>query len=133
MGFSCPPSCWPCVKTKFCLDISGNHAKMLLSTTTLRVGMRLAVSRNLATTVVAPAQAATDPIQGLFAEKVKDYAKKKAAAGGKMPDASKETLDAIAMELEKVAAAYGGGAGVDMTKFPDFKFEEPTIEDVPLK
>ena len=114
------------------LDISGNQTKML-STTSLRVGLRLVASRNLATTVVAPAQAATDPIQQLFADKVKDYAKKKAAAGGKMPDASKETLDALAMELEKVSAAYGGGAGVDMTKFPEFKFAEPAVEDVPLK
>merc|ERR1712088_497334 len=114
------------------LDISGNQNKML-STTSLRVGLRLVASRNLATTVVAPAQAATDPIQQLFAEKVRDYAKKKAAAGGKMPDASKETLDALAMELEKVSAAYCGGAGVDMTKFPDFKFAEPAVEDVPLK
>ena len=47
-------------------------------------------------------QAATDPIQQLFADKVKEYAKKKAAAGGKLPDASKETEAAIAMELEKV-------------------------------
>ena len=47
-------------------------------------------------------QAATDPIQQLFADKVKEYAKKKAAAGGKLPDATKETEAAIAMELEKV-------------------------------
>merc|ERR1712098_820053 len=61
--------------------------------------------------------AATDPIQQMFADKVKEYAKKKAAAGGKLPDATKETEAAIAMELEKVAQAYGGGAGVDMSKF----------------
>ena len=48
-------------------------------------------------------QAATDPIQQMFADKVKEYAKKKAAAGGKLPDASKETEAAIAMELEKVS------------------------------
>ena len=47
-------------------------------------------------------QAATDPIQQMFADKVKEYAKKKAAAGGKLPDATKETEAAIAMELEKV-------------------------------
>ena len=48
-------------------------------------------------------QAATDPIQQMFADKVKEYAKKKAAAGGKLPDATKETEAAIAMELEKVS------------------------------
>merc|ERR1712213_73779 len=109
------------------------EASKMLSTTSLRMGLRLALTRNMATTTVLPAQAATDPIQQMFADKVKDYAKKKAAAGGKLPDASKETLDALAMELEKVSAAYGGGAGVDMTKFPEFKFAEPAVEDVPLK
>merc|ERR1711964_254112 len=80
-----------------------------------------------------PSQAATDPIQQLFADKVKEYAKKKAAGGGKLPDATKETEAAIAMELEKVAQAYGGGAGVDMSKFPDLKFVDPVADDVPLK
>merc|ERR1711974_16280 len=98
-----------------------DHQKeIMMSTRSLRLGMRMALSRNLATTTVIPAQAATDPIQQLFAEKVKDYATKK-------------TLDALNMELEKVAQAYGGGGGVDMTKFPDFKFTDPLVEDVPLK
>merc|ERR1712110_75535 len=109
------------------------RSRIMMSTTSLRLGMRLALTRNLATTTVVPAQAATDPIQQLFADKVKDYATKKAAAGGALPDASKETLDALKMELEKVAQAYGGGGGVDMTKFPDFKFADPAVEDVPLK
>merc|ERR1719295_917098 len=73
--------------------------------TSLRMGMRMALSRNLATCTVVQAQAATDPIQQLFADKVKEYAKKKAAAGGALPDASKETLAAIQMELDKVAEA----------------------------
>merc|ERR1711936_11917 len=94
--------------------------RIMMSTRSLRLGMRMALSRNLATTTVIPAQAATDPIQQLFADKVKDYAKKK-------------TLDALNMELEKVAQAYGGGGGVDMTKFPDFKFADLVVEDVPLK
>merc|ERR1712126_3176 len=109
------------------------EASKMLSTTSLRMGLRLALTRNMATTTVLPAQAATDPIQQLFADKVKEYAKKKAAAGGAMPDASKETLAALQMELEKVAQAYGGGAGIDMSKFPDFKFADPPVEDVPLK
>merc|ERR1712168_1648529 len=105
----------------------------MMSTTSLRLGMRMALRRNLVTSTVVQAQAATDPIQQLFADKVKEYAKKKAAAGGAMPDASKETLAALQMELEKVAQAYGGGAGIDMSKFPDFKFTDPQVEDVPLK
>merc|ERR1711964_247661 len=113
-------------------DFSGREASKMLSTTSLRMGLRLALTRNMATTTVLPAQAATDPIQQMFADKVKEYAKKK-AAGGKLPDATKETEAAIAMELEKVAQAYGGGAGVDMSKFPDLKFVDPVADDVPLK
>ena len=30
----------------------------------------------------------------------------------------------------QVARAYGGGAGVDMTSFPAFKFAEPVIEPI---
>ena len=33
----------------------------------------------------------------------------------------------------QVAQAYGGGAGVDMSKFPDLKFVDPVVDDVPLK
>merc|ERR1711917_19640 len=109
------------------------EASKMLSTTSLRMGLRLAITRNMATTTVLPAQAATDPIQQMFADKGKEYAKKKAAAGGKLPDATKETEAALAMELEKVAQAYGGGAGVDMSKFPDLKFVDPVVDDVPLK
>merc|ERR1712226_1372810 len=71
-------------------DFSGREASKMLSTTSLRMGLRLALTRNMATTTVLPAQAATDPIQQMFADKVKEYANKKAAAGGKLPDASKE-------------------------------------------
>ena len=35
-------------------------------------------------------------------------------------------------ELEKVAMAYGGGAGEDMTKFPTFKYADPKIDDINL-
>lgn len=33
-------------------------------------------------------------------------------------------------ELDRVAKQYGGGEGVDMTKFPDFKFEEPKVDPI---
>ena len=108
----------------------------MLATTSrlaLRTAHRAAFSRNIGFSAVASAAKATDPIQQMFADKVNEYAKKKAAAGGKLVDASKEAEAALEMELEKVAKAYGGGAGIDMTKFPDFKFEDPVLDDVPLK
>ena len=48
---------------------------------------RPAFRRNLATSYFL-AQAPTDPVQGLFLDKIRDYATKKAAAGGKLVDAT---------------------------------------------
>jgi F-type H+-transporting ATPase subunit 6 len=94
---------------------------------------RIGVQRNLATSYVAANKAATDPVQGLFVEKIREYATKKKAAGGKFVDATKETEADLAAELEKVAKNYGGGKGVDMSKFPDFKWAEPAVETPDLK
>lgn len=33
-------------------------------------------------------------------------------------------------ELDRVAKQYGGGAGVDMTKFPELKFAEPKVDSI---
>jgi len=81
--------------------------------------------------VNAPAcSAAVDPIQGLFAEKIREYGEKKAAAGGKLVDATPALEAELQAELDKVAKAYGGGAGVDMTAFPDFAFAEPKVDAI---
>ena len=72
-------------------------------------------------------------ITGLFVEKIREYATKKKAAGGKFVDATKQTEADLAAELEKVAKNYGGGKGVDMSKFPDFKWAEPAVETPDLK
>ena len=61
---------------------------------------------------------------------LKGYAE---AAGGKFVDATKQTEADLAAELEKVAKNYGGGKGVDMSKFPDFKWAEPAVETPDLK
>lgn len=90
-----------------------------------------ALQRNLATSTVA-CQAAQDPIQGLFLEKIREYAQKKKSAGGKMVDATAATEAELANELERVAKMYGGGKGVDMTKFPDLKWSDPAVEVLEL-
>lgn len=33
----------------------------------------------------------------------------------------------LQQEMDKLAKQYGGGEGVDMTKFPEFKFADPKI------
>merc|ERR1712098_718186 len=81
--------------------------------------------------VNAPAcTAVSDPIQGLFVDKIREYGDKKSKAGGKMVDATPATEAELQNELDKVAKAYGGGAGVDMSSFPEFKFDEPTIDPI---
>jgi len=47
-----------------------------------------------------------------------------------MVDATEKTKLDLQAELDKVAKAYGGGAGVDMSAFPEFKFEEPTVDPI---
>ena len=39
----------------------------------------------------------------------------------------------LAAELDKVAKQYGGGKGIDMTKFPEFNWVEPQLDDIDLK
>ncbi|XP_055613281.1 ATP synthase-coupling factor 6, mitochondrial [Uranotaenia lowii] len=70
---------------------------------------------------------ATDPIQQLFVNKLKEYATKSKGAGGKMVDASANIERELKQELDKLAKVYGGEGGVDMTAFPSFKFEEPKL------
>merc|ERR1712168_32500 len=84
--------------------------------------------RNFGVAAVA-LQKVTDPIQALFLSKVQEYSKKSKAGGGNLVDSTPELEKALAQELGKVAKAYGGGDGVDMTKFPTFSFKEPVIDD----
>merc|ERR1712050_166404 len=71
-----------------------------------------------------------DPIQGLFVNKIREYGEKKAAAGGGMVDATPETQAELQAELDKVAKAYGGGPGIDMTVFPDLKFPDLVVDPI---
>lgn len=47
-----------------------------------------------------------------------------------MFDASPAIQRELSAELEKIAKIYGGGAGVDLTKFPSFNFPEPKVDPV---
>jgi hypothetical protein len=68
-------------------------------------------------------------IWGFFPSfEVREYGTKKAASGGKMVDATAQTEAELKGQLEKIAKNFGGDGGVDMIKFPDFKFVDPTIE-----
>lgn len=50
--------------------------------------------------------------------------------GGSLVDSTPETERELKSELERIAKQFGGGAGVDMTKFPEFKFDEPALDPI---
>ncbi|XP_019881576.1 ATP synthase-coupling factor 6, mitochondrial [Aethina tumida] len=97
----------------------------------VKTSVRTAVcSRNIG--ILAPClQKASDPIQQLFVDKIREYKSK--SSGGKLVDPTPELEKELKKELEKVAKQYGGASGEDMTKFPSFKFQEPTIDPINLE
>lgn len=98
--------------------------------------------------VAAPAlQKVSDPIQQLFLDKIREYKSKGGwvnylaklgekrsdflcFSDGKLVDATPDIQRELKQELDKLSKNYGGGEGVDMTKFPDFKFAEPKIDSI---
>ncbi|KAJ6662470.1 hypothetical protein lerEdw1_011884 [Lerista edwardsae] len=66
-----------------------------------------------------------DPVQKLFLDKIRDYNTKSQKTGGPV-DAGPEYEKDMSEEITKLQRLYGGG---DLTKFPDFKFEEPKFEE----
>merc|ERR1711915_498152 len=89
--------------------------------------LQTVVRRNFGASAVVLKKAA-DPIQQLFVDKIQEYGKKSKAAGGKLVDVTPEVQRELQQELDKVARQFGGGPGVDMTKFPTFSFQDPKIE-----
>lgn len=71
-------------------------------------------------------QKASDPIQQLFVEKLKEYKSK--SSGGKLVDPTPEIERELKADLSKTAKQYGGDGKEDMTKFPSFQFPDVKIE-----
>merc|ERR1711997_939378 len=96
--------------------------------------LRPAFRRNLATSYILAQAAPTaiDPVQGLFLEKIREYATKKTAAGGKLVDATPATEAALQNDLDRVSKAFGGGEGVDMTKFPEMSWTDAELQSLEL-
>ncbi|VEN40278.1 unnamed protein product [Callosobruchus maculatus] len=96
--------------------------------TSIRSGVS---SRNIG--ILAPClQKATDPIQQLFIDKIREY-KSKSNNGKNLVEPSPDLEKELKTELEKIARQFGGGPGVDMTKFPTFKFQDPVIDPINLE
>ncbi|XP_035454218.2 ATP synthase-coupling factor 6, mitochondrial-like [Spodoptera frugiperda] len=71
---------------------------------------------------------ATDPVQKLFVDKIREYAQR--STGGKLVDPSPSILKEMQKELEKMEKQFGGGPGVDMTTFPTFQFDQVKIDPI---
>merc|ERR1712141_201008 len=87
--------------------------------------------RNLGVSAVLGQKAATvsDPIQQLFLEKIREYAKKSQAAGGEMVDVSADVKKRLGDRLARIDTQYGA-AGPDFLTFPAFDFTDPILEAV---
>lgn len=54
-------------------------------------------------------------------------------SGKNLVEPTPELQKEMKSELEKIARQYGGGQGVDMAKFPTFKFEDPVLDPINLE
>ncbi|XP_061782252.1 uncharacterized protein [Nerophis lumbriciformis] len=73
-----------------------------------------------------PHAAQMDPIQRLFLDSIRQYSTQNQISGEPV-DAGPEYHKALAEETAKLQRLYGGG---DLTVFPEFKFPEPTFDEV---
>lgn len=82
--------------------------------------------RNIGVSAIA-LQKSVDPIQQLFAQKVREYAEKRKAAGGKLVDATPDVQNSLKEELNRVDQRFAA-TGKNMSKFPEFKFDDMPVE-----
>ncbi|KAM6893890.1 ATP synthase peripheral stalk subunit F6, mitochondrial isoform 1-T3 [Xenentodon cancila] len=92
----------------------------------LRSAVSLTLRRNIGISAVVFNRAKElDPVQKLFLDKIRDYSNKSKTAGG-IVDAGPGYQKNLSEEVTKLQRLYGGG---DLSKFPDFKFPEPKLEE----
>ncbi|XP_076638408.1 ATP synthase-coupling factor 6, mitochondrial [Colletes latitarsis] len=100
-----------------------NKIKML--TKRLAINVPKVLKRNIG--IVAPVlQKASDPIQQLFIDKIREYKAK--SADGKLVDASPEIQKEKEAELERLAKQFGASDRSKMSQFPTFQFKDPAVD-----
>ncbi|XP_057685242.1 ATP synthase-coupling factor 6, mitochondrial [Corythoichthys intestinalis] len=93
----------------------------------LRSAVNLTLRRNIGLSAVVLNRAKDlDPVQKLFLDKIREYNTKSKASGG-IVDAGPGYQKNMAEEVSKLERLYGGG---DLSKFPDFKFQDPKLDEV---
>ncbi|XP_065371862.1 ATP synthase-coupling factor 6, mitochondrial [Calliphora vicina] len=101
----------------------------MLSQTILNGVRVLRVEARRSIGIIAPAMSkASDPIQQIFLDKVREYKQK--SAGGKMVDPTPEIEREMKNELDRVAKQFGSDGKTDMAKFPEFKFPEVKVDPI---
>ncbi|NXL93622.1 ATP5J factor, partial [Alectura lathami] len=94
----------------------------------LRSALSVQLRRSMGLSAVAFNKARElDPIQKLFVDKIREYNTKSKQAGGPV-DVGPEFQKEMNESLTRLQRMYGEG---DLTKFPEFKFEEPNFEETP--
>lgn len=88
--------------------------------------MRQQARRNIGVSAVL-AQKSDDPVQQLFVEKLREYAQKKKAAGGKLVDATPQVMEEFNFEMNRLKTQYKADEQ-DMSKFPTFSFIDHPLE-----
>ncbi|KAG8450292.1 hypothetical protein GDO86_002807 [Hymenochirus boettgeri] len=91
-----------------------------------RTAVSVHLRRNIGLTAVAFNKAKElDPVQKLFVDKIREYNLKSQKSAGPV-DAGPEYQKDLNDDILKLQRLFGGG---DLTKFPEFKFEEPKFEE----
>ncbi|XP_063068426.1 ATP synthase-coupling factor 6, mitochondrial [Engraulis encrasicolus] len=92
-----------------------------------RSAVTVTLRRNIGISAVMFKQAKDmDPVQKLFLDKIRDYNTKSKAAGG-VVEGGPGYQKNLSEEVTKLQRLYGTG---DLTKFPDFKFTQPKLDEV---
>ncbi|KAM6945493.1 ATP synthase peripheral stalk subunit F6, mitochondrial [Aplochiton taeniatus] len=92
----------------------------------LRSAVSVTLSRNIGISAVLFNRVKNlDPVQKLFLDKIRDYDTKSKTTGG-IVEAGPSYQKNLSEEMTKLQRLYGGG---DLTKFPDFKFTDPKMEE----
>lgn len=104
-------------------------SRVLLGAQVCRHTLLRQFRRNLGISAIVAQKASgtIDPIQQLFLDKVRDYAKK--SKPGELVDASPDTMKSLADDLDKITKAYGADTA-DFTQFPTFNFSDVTLDPV---
>jgi F-type H+-transporting ATPase subunit 6 len=96
----------------------------------LRSSFGLVVARHLSlTTSLAqqPKQQATDPIQQLFVNKIREYNEKRKQTTDGLVDATPEVRKSLETTLHKLKNAFGAESE-DLLSVPKLNFKEPQID-----